>query len=164
MLTDAFLHADSTLKISESTSNPEDFLHMTDSLVAIIERSKEPELKQSRHIIHRLRRRKLYRYVDEHLMPTNRSISISPQDITTCQDTAHSGIILSPEDIHVKMVTLDFGMKEHNPVDKVLFFKNWYVFFFFNSPLFLETFLITLILTFFYLFLQGGCESYVYIE
>lgn len=128
MFTDAFLLADEALEIADSVHNPEDFLGMTDSIIPIIERSKDPRLKDARHVMHRIRRRQLYRFVDEHLMPNGRSVSIKPEDVTTCQDSAHTGITLAPEDVHIKMVTLNFGMKEQNPVDKVHFFNFWYVF------------------------------------
>lgn len=127
MLTDALLHADNTLDIANSIGRPEDFLHMTDSIIPIIERGKQSSLKSARHIIHRLRRRKLYRFADEKLMPADRAVNIQPEDITTCQDVARSGVTLTPDDVHVKLSTLNFGMRERNPVDSVLFFKNWYV-------------------------------------
>lgn len=128
MLTDAFMYANSTLRIAESASSPEDFLHLSDSLVSIIERSKDASLKQARRVIHRLRRRQLYRFADEHLLPTDRFVDIQPVDITTCQDAGRAGINLTPEDVYVKTVTLNFGMKDKNPVDRVLFFKTWYVY------------------------------------
>lgn len=96
--------------------------------MSIIERSKDVSLKQARHVIHRLRRRQLYRFADEQLLPTDRSPDIQPVDVTTCQDAARAGVTLTPDDVHVKTVTLNFGMKEQNPVDNVLFFKNWYVY------------------------------------
>lgn len=126
MITDAFLEADSTLKISDSISDPTDFMTMTDSLVPIIERSKDSSLASARKIIHRLRRRQLYRFVDEVLLPAGASRRISPEEITTCQD-ASTGVNLVPRDIYIAHVTLNFGMKSKNPVDNVLFFKDWYV-------------------------------------
>lgn len=125
MITDAFLEANSTLKIADSISDPEDFLTMTDVLVPIIERSKESSLAGARKIITRLRRRKLYRFVDELLLPAGVSRQITAEDITPFQNVAHFGINLRPEDIYVAHVTLNFGMKSKNPVDNVMFFKDW---------------------------------------
>lgn len=127
MLTDAFIHADSTLRISDSIASPADFLTMSDSLIQVIERSKETSLKRSREIVHRIRRRHLYRFVDEVLLPADRKMNITPEDVSTCQDAAGTGVALRPEDIHIAKVTLNFGMEQRNPVDNVLFFKNWYV-------------------------------------
>lgn len=125
MITDAFLEANSTLKIADSITDPAEFLTMTDSLVPIIERSKESSLVGARKIISRLRRRKLYRFVDEILLPAGVSRKITAEEITTCQDRANTGIELRPDDIYVAHVTLNFGMKSRNPVDQVLFFKDW---------------------------------------
>lgn len=125
MITDAFLEANNTLRIAESISDPSDFLTMTDTLVPIIERSKEPSLAGAREIIGRLRRRRLYRFVDEFLLPAGATCKITPEEITTSQDSAGTGIDLRPDDIHVAHVTLNFGKKSKNPVDHVLFFKDW---------------------------------------
>lgn len=126
MMADAFLEADSTLKISASIGDPVEFMTMTDSIVPIIERSKVSSLAGARKIIRRLRTRELYRFVDEVLLPAGVSRQISPPDITTCQDSS-TGVNLVPDDIHIAHVTLNFGMKSKNPIDNVLFFKDWYV-------------------------------------
>eukprot|EP00177_Eucheuma_denticulatum_P002979 GFKZ01005358.1.p2 GENE.GFKZ01005358.1~~GFKZ01005358.1.p2 ORF type:complete len:250 (-),score=26.19 GFKZ01005358.1:1103-1852(-) len=125
MVNDAFLEADRTLEISDSISDPEAFLTMTDSIIPIIERSKESSLANARRIIRRLRCRRLYRFVDEFLVPAGTKLQISPEDITTWQDASGTGVNLVPDDIHVAHVKLNFGMKDKNPVDKVLFFQDW---------------------------------------
>lgn len=127
MVNDAFLEADRTLQISDSISDPEAFLTMTDCIIPIIERSKEFSLANARRIIRRLRCRRLYRFVDEFLVPAGTELRTSPEDITTCQDASGTGVNLVPGDIHVAHVKLNFGMKDRNPVDKVLFFQDWYV-------------------------------------
>ncbi|CDF37418.1 unnamed protein product [Chondrus crispus] len=68
--------------------------------------------------------RDLYRFVDEILLPPGRVCTVAPQDITTCQDLS-TGVNLVPEDVYVVHVPLHFGMKSKNPVDNVLFFKDW---------------------------------------
>lgn len=127
MITDALLHADQTLKISDSIDDPTQFLRMTDALLPIIEFSTDKALETSRHILNRLRCRKLYKFVDEVLLPAGMERQISAQQITTHQSVAVTGVDLRPEDIHVAHVTLHFGMKHKNPVDNVLFFNGWYV-------------------------------------
>lgn len=124
MMTDAFVHADSSLKISNSIDDPEDFIKMTDSLTYLIERSSASALKKSKSILRRVRQRKLYRLVDEYLVPVGKSFFITPEQICTFQSTI-SNINLKPDDIHVARVVLNFGMKEMNPVDHVLFFEEW---------------------------------------
>lgn len=128
MVSDAFLHADSHLGISASISDPEDFLSINDSLIGVIERSKHSGLATARNILRRLATRRLYRFVDEVLMPAGAERrSVTPQQITTCQNAAKTGVTLRPEDICVSNVSLNFGMRDQNPVDRVLFFKDWYV-------------------------------------
>lgn len=126
MISDVFLEADRTLKISESINDPFEFMRLTDSIVPMIEYSSDQALARARQLIRRVRTRKLYRFVDEILLPPGRERTVTPQDITTCQDTS-IGIMLNPEDIHVAHVGLHFGMKSKNPVDEVLFFADWYV-------------------------------------
>lgn len=129
MVTDALLHADETLRIADSIERPEDFITLSDCIIPQIEFSKHPQLKLSKNLIHRLRRRKLYRFADEILLPTEDTYNpaVSPEDVTTCQDAASAGVTLTPDDVFIANVSLNFGMKERNPVDRVLFFKNWYV-------------------------------------
>lgn len=127
MVADAFLQADSQLGISSSIADPEEFLTVTDSLTAVIERSKDVAMAPARNLIRRLRCRKLYRLVEEVLLPAGMHRRITPQQITSCQDSAGTGVTLTPDDIYVAHVSLNFGMKDKNPVDRVLFFKDWYV-------------------------------------
>lgn len=129
MVSDALLHADETLRIADSIERPEDFIAISDCVISQIEFSKEPQLKQSKDLIHRLRRRRLYRFVDEILLPTDCTCHpvVCAEDITTCQDAAGTNVTLTPDDVYVTKVSLNFGMKEQNPVDRVLFFKSWYV-------------------------------------
>lgn len=127
MVTDAFLEANSALKIADSISDPEEFLTMTDCLIPIIERSKEASLARARKIIRRLRRRQLYRFVDEILLPAGTSFKVTPEQITTCQDAAGMNVNLVPDDVHVAHVTLNFGKKAKNPVEEVFFFSDWCV-------------------------------------
>jgi hypothetical protein len=69
MITDALLAADETFGISKAVDNGEDYLNLTDDILRVIERSKEPELAQARHIMKRIRTRDLYKFVDEFIIP-----------------------------------------------------------------------------------------------
>ncbi|KAI9261697.1 hypothetical protein BY458DRAFT_439554 [Sporodiniella umbellata] len=69
MIVDAFLEADGYLKLSEKIDNPEDYLYLTDNVLNVIEGSKEPSLEKARSIVKKLRRRDLYKFVDEFLIP-----------------------------------------------------------------------------------------------
>lgn len=125
MITDALLHADQPLEISDAINDAESFLRLSDSLLYTIEHSRDTNLKAARDIIKRLRYRKLYAFVDECLLPTGTSCKLTEQDITTHQDAAKWGIDLRPQDIVLSKVSLNFGRKDRNPVENVLFFTDW---------------------------------------
>ncbi|KAA8499083.1 Deoxynucleoside triphosphate triphosphohydrolase SAMHD1-like [Porphyridium purpureum] len=121
MITDILLHADAHLKISESITDPSSFMNFTDSIIRVIEMSKEASLGASRQLIRRLRNRDLYRFVDEVLVPAN-TADVSEVDISTSQD---SNSRLQPDDLIVFNMRANFGMRQKNPVDHVHFFQNW---------------------------------------
>lgn len=125
MIADAFLHADESLGLSNAIQAPDDFLRLNDSLLCQIEYSKDPKLNTARHIVRRIRYRKLYRLVDEYLLPSGFGCTVTEQDITTCQDASCYGVDLKPCDIIISCVTLNFGKHDQNPVDSVLFFRDW---------------------------------------
>jgi hypothetical protein len=62
-------YVDDYLKIADMVDNPEDYLYLTDNIVHTIESSKCPELEKARGIIKRIRKRELYKFVDEFLVP-----------------------------------------------------------------------------------------------
>lgn len=126
MVADAFLAADRPLGISASIADPVAFMRLTDALLPVIEYSTDPSLAAARKIVRRIRTRDLYRFVDEILLPPGRVCTVAPHDITTCQDLS-TGVNLVPDDVYVVHVPLNFGMKSKNPVDNVLFFKDWCV-------------------------------------
>lgn len=74
---------DGYLNISKAIDNPEDYLYLSDGILGTIERSKAPELEESRRILRNLRTRNLYKFVDEFLIPPdlephlNKVISLS---------------------------------------------------------------------------------------
>jgi len=126
MMADILALANKELKISESINDPGKFLSMSDTILHYIEFSTSANLKTARDLVHRLRRRDLYSFVDETLLPSSffqHGGHITAEDITTNQNTG--GINLVPDDIKVSIVTLNFGMKNKNPVDSVKFFKDW---------------------------------------
>jgi deoxynucleoside triphosphate triphosphohydrolase SAMHD1 len=125
MITDAFMHADQTLEISDAIFDAPSFMRLTDSLLYQIEHSKDQRLASARSIVDRIRRRKLYRFVDECLLPEGSKRRVTEQEITTSQDSGKWGINLRPEDIVISNVALNFGRKDQNPVENVLFFKDW---------------------------------------
>ncbi|EQC32779.1 hypothetical protein SDRG_09750 [Saprolegnia diclina VS20] len=125
MMCDAMVLADKTLGISASTESPEDFQYMTDHIVKMIECSKDPALQAARDIVRRIRRRELYEFVDEYLVPstlTNAIPKVRPADIA-CAGNA-SGIDLNVDDIIVYDGKLNYNLKDKNPVDMVSFYTS----------------------------------------
>jgi len=126
MVADILAEANSELNIANSINDPEKFLGMSDTVLHTIEYSTSANLKKARQLLHRLRRRDLYSFVDEILLPPTffqDGARITAEDITTNQNSGDVNLV--PEDIKLSIVTLNFGMKDKNPVDAVKFFTDW---------------------------------------
>ncbi len=123
MLADILTLANAPLRIADSIRDPVHFMQMTDVILHKIEYSREPALAPARDLVHRLRRRDLYSFVDEVLLPEGCARAIAPEDVTTCQ--VGGDVDLVPDDIVLATVTLNFGMKNKNPIDNVKFFRDW---------------------------------------
>jgi len=123
MITDALVEADPYLKISEMIHRPEQYVHLSDSILYRIENSTEDELAKSRQILKRLKRRQLYKFVDEILLSTEKSQelgSVREVDITSCQDG--DGQLL-PGDIIIHNMKINYALQDRNPVDHCLFYR-----------------------------------------
>lgn len=125
MIMDAFQEADSILQISDGIFSAEDFLRLSDSLLIRIEHSREASLASARALIGRIRRRQLYRFVDETLLPEGCARRVTEKDVVSYQETGSCNVDLRPEDVLIFTVRLNFGRGNTNPVDSVFFFKDW---------------------------------------
>ncbi|KDQ07753.1 hypothetical protein BOTBODRAFT_38548 [Botryobasidium botryosum FD-172 SS1] len=132
MVVDVLALADPILKISEKIYQPSKYLHLTDSILEEIERSELPELEQARAIIRRLRKRDLYKMVDQKVLP--REYRALWKDDLTAERIAEvsktlpgsevgGGMTLCVDDVIVDFTGLHFGMKEKNPLDYVRFYE-----------------------------------------
>lgn len=127
MLVDAFLAANNYLKIADAVDRPEDYLYLTDDIVRTIERSKCPELQESRRIIKDIRTRNLYKFVDEFLIPPElegrlNKETVTSQDIVNHQ-TDNAGLV--QDDMIVNFSKINYSMNECNPVDSIRFFSKF---------------------------------------
>ena len=127
MHVDALLAANEYLGIADAIHDPDLYLNLTDSIIKEIERSKVPELEESRAIIKRMRRRDLYRFVDQLVIdPLYRPFfpkkSVKPLDIVKHQ---RFGDDLKENDILIDDLVLTYAMKDRNPVDHVNFYNKW---------------------------------------
>ncbi|KAI3641869.1 hypothetical protein MIR68_000138 [Amoeboaphelidium protococcarum] len=134
MLIDALQIADEELGISDSILHPQEYMNMTDGVVRDIERSKSERLQPARQILRRLRKRHLYKFVDElRLNPASAELVfqgrkmddvISAEKIVECQDI-NQPFRLEASDVVVSFVHLNFGMKDKNPLENIRFFNKF---------------------------------------
>ncbi|KAI8819923.1 uncharacterized protein EV422DRAFT_488428, partial [Fimicolochytrium jonesii] len=126
MLCEALLAADKYLGISSSVDDMSRYIHMTDAIIREIERSTVPELAKSREIIHRLRIRELYRYVDQSIVPPEGyegyKREVTPEAIVRFQEP---GDDLTEDDVIIEWLKLGYAMQDQNPVDAVKFYNKW---------------------------------------
>jgi hypothetical protein len=80
--------SDPVLKISEKVDDEYEYLKLTDDILKTIQFSECEELKKARQIIKRIRTRKLYRFVDEFLIPAGMERHLTKVSILYC--TKHS--------------------------------------------------------------------------
>jgi HD superfamily phosphohydrolase len=124
MICDVLCQADRHLGISEAVNDPSRFVHLTDGILRTIEASTDPELEQARAIMHRIRKRDLYKFIDEVIIPPELIAGfpqVRPEDICAYQGI---GNLLKPDDIIVQNLKVDYAMKDRNPVDNILFYTD----------------------------------------
>ncbi|GAB5590351.1 hypothetical protein Unana1_05251 [Umbelopsis nana] len=136
MITDVLVAADPVLGISKSVDDPRQYLKLTDDVLKTIEHSECPELTEAHRIMKRLRTRKLYRFVDEFLIPagmeqylTKASIhkfqcvpkeKISARELVSYQS---DDCDLLEDDVIIEWLVINYAMKDRNPMDYVRFFS-----------------------------------------
>ncbi|KAJ3015556.1 SAM domain and HD [Thoreauomyces humboldtii] len=127
MITEALLAADKHLGISSSVGDMPRYVYITDAIVKEIERSKSSELAESRAILERIRKRDLYRFVDQILVPTECAEEVR-ENITPKSVVQFStpGDMLSENDVIIEWLKLGYAMKDKNPVDLIKFFQKWH--------------------------------------
>ena len=131
MVVDALVEADAAWngRISNSIWDVNEFIKMDDTLLKQIEFSEDPALGRARDIVRRLRRRELYRFVNEYTVPEERVVDFRPvtaEDITSCQGTNRIPGGLKPRDVIVQSLKIDYGKKHLDPVENgVRFFHYW---------------------------------------
>ena len=124
MLCDVLLLADPVLHLSESILSASAYCRLTDCVLKQIECSTEPELQAARDLIYRIRTRRLYRLVEEAIIPTQLAgmADVTVSDILDCAPPATGDGVVQPCDVHVQNLRMSYAMKDKNPVDHVRFF------------------------------------------
>lgn len=127
MISDIFGLANNCLKISEKLDDPEEYMALTDDLLLKIEHSKKPAMKDAKALVHRLRTRKLYKFVDEIITWRTESGNNKLLEITASDIYNHKSpdSIIHEENIVVSVSECNYAMKSRNPVDNVNFYNKW---------------------------------------
>ncbi|KAF5195510.1 Deoxynucleoside triphosphate triphosphohydrolase samhd1-like protein [Thalictrum thalictroides] len=127
MFVDALVQADSYCGFSSQIHVPSEYWKLDDTILKAIETATDKEeLKESRELIRRIRRRDLYQFCNEYIVPRDNLDhfkNITPQDIVCSQKA--SGITLKEEDVAVCNVKIDLSRGRCNPLESIKFFKDY---------------------------------------
>jgi HD superfamily phosphohydrolase len=141
MITDAMKLADPILQIGRKVLNLENYLHLDDSIVLKIQTydvssisnpQHRIQMEKAKEILQRLRRRDLYRYCAESLLPPNvdqdkrKLITNNLVYQSLCKLYPNGESKLTADDIIIQNLTLNYAHKDKNPVDNVLFYNSIY--------------------------------------
>ena len=126
MVKDILLRADSVLKISTDVDDMSRYLYLNDTILSFIERSTSKELDQSRKILRRLRLRDLYKCADQVILPDElhgivTKDDFSEQSIANLCDSKD----IRKSDIIVEWLTLNYAMKDKDPMNSVGFYTKY---------------------------------------
>lgn len=123
MICDVFLLADPVLHIADATEDVAAYAKLTDCVLKEIENSVDPRLAEARKLIMRIRTRQLYKLVDETVLPVDAPTVLGEVTVAQLLDCyPPSRAVLSPSDLHVQNLRINYAMKDKNPVDSVKFF------------------------------------------
>ncbi|KAL4354471.1 hypothetical protein GQ457_06G033880 [Hibiscus cannabinus] len=126
MVVDALLKANSYLEISSSIQDPSEYWKLDDSIIKTIETAPDEELRESRDLILRIRRRKLYQFCNEYSVPKDKLEhfkNVTARDIACSQK--NGGVLLKEDDIAVSNVRIDLTRGRQNPLESINFFKDY---------------------------------------
>lgn len=121
MISDVFKKADRALSISHSIANPITFLHMTDSILELIEHSiHRQDLDTARCIIERIRRRNLYKWVGSTCIPSS-AAGDHCYNIESIRSRFDKDL---QDDLIITKTKIHFGFGNSNPLDFIQFYTN----------------------------------------
>ncbi|XP_051120381.1 uncharacterized protein LOC127244085 isoform X2 [Andrographis paniculata] len=126
MVVDALVSANSYLQISSHIQDPSQYWKLDDTILKTIETAPDQELKESRDLILRIRRRDLYQFCNEYAVPKEKLENfrkVTAQDIVCSQ--RNGGTALREEDVVVSNVRIDLTRGDSNPLDSIKFFKDY---------------------------------------
>jgi hypothetical protein len=124
MVRDALVEADAVWdrRISGAADDPRAYAQLTDCVLRQIEADRNPALGKAHALLRRLRRRELYKFVDEFVVPPELSAHLPrvvDSDVAACSDGA-----VAPEDVIVHDGLVHMGMHDENPIARTRFFRD----------------------------------------
>ncbi|XP_011098487.1 deoxynucleoside triphosphate triphosphohydrolase SAMHD1 homolog [Sesamum indicum] len=126
MVVDALVSANSYLQIASHIQDPSEYWKLDDTIIKTIETAPDQELKESRDLILRIRRRDLYQFCNEYAVPKDKLENfkkVTARDIVCSQK--NGGATLREEDVVVSNVRIDLTRGKHNPLESIKFFKDY---------------------------------------
>ncbi|XP_053308806.1 deoxynucleoside triphosphate triphosphohydrolase SAMHD1-like [Spea bombifrons] len=129
MITDALIIANNHMEgyfgkkiaISETVDDMEAFVKVTDYILNYILNSTDENLSPAREILERLQRRQLFPYVGQKRL--KHDITDIDEDSICRKIAAKCNGDPRLEDIAVNVITIDYGMKDKDPIDNMRFYK-----------------------------------------
>uniref|UniRef100_A0A8C3LLM8 Deoxynucleoside triphosphate triphosphohydrolase SAMHD1 n=2 Tax=Chrysolophus pictus TaxID=9089 RepID=A0A8C3LLM8_CHRPC len=138
MITEAFQKADSFFQIegskgklyqiSTAMEDMEAYTKLTDNIYLEILHSSRPELSEAREILRKIERRELYKFLGEtqpeklNEIPKDEYDDLAGDIANSKPEKDPPNMELTAEDFIVDVVNMDYGMKDQNPIDNVLFY------------------------------------------
>ncbi|KAJ6795684.1 deoxynucleoside triphosphate triphosphohydrolase SAMHD1-like protein [Iris pallida] len=126
MLVDALVKANDHLAISSYIFDPAQYWKLDDTIIKRIETSDDVQLKESRDLISRIRRRDLYQFCNEYSVPNDKMDhfkNITAKDIICSQKS--NGVTLKEEDVAVSNIRIDLTRGKYNPLERINFFQDY---------------------------------------
>ncbi|CAG8607728.1 8485_t:CDS:10 [Paraglomus brasilianum] len=124
MIADALIAAKDHIQLAQAVKDPELYTMLDDTILRRIEYSLEPELEKSRGILKRLRKRQLYKFVGECLIPAGCLAALDKNPMNYVSKISSCGEGLSEEDVIVKIEVINFALREKNPLDHIKFYDD----------------------------------------
>ncbi|NXJ06973.1 SAMH1 triphosphohydrolase, partial [Odontophorus gujanensis] len=115
-------------QISTAMEDMEAYTKLTDNIYLEILHSSRPELSEAREILHKIERRELYKFLGEtqpekmNEIPKDEYNDLAGDIANSKPEKDPPNVELTAEDFVVDVVNMDYGMKDQNPIDNVLFY------------------------------------------
>ncbi|XP_074409573.1 deoxynucleoside triphosphate triphosphohydrolase SAMHD1 isoform X3 [Zonotrichia albicollis] len=113
-------------RISTAMEDMEAYTKLTDYVYLEILHSSNPELEEAREILRKIERRELYKFLGETRPESKKEIiksnSLAESIANSKPEKDPPDVELKAENFIVDVISMDYGMKEQNPIDKVHFY------------------------------------------